>query len=227
MAFTIRNATVEDAPIIATLNNRIWPDLPTTPDRAAKALGKPSHTCVVALDDDKVVGFVDGFLNHDSQTSDWGLRWEIDLMAVAPEARGNGLAVRMITASDQRGERVGASLSRAVVRVGNIGAERSFEICGYRPSDPHQLLVAAPEPSQFIALAVPFSWIFVETLTYKGLWIEPPYENLKESRGLVRKENCDTIGLLVPETNFRQIEEAQALGFEPVNAYRLWTRNLK
>lgn len=228
MSFSIRTATLEDAAAIAALNNRIWPDLPTTPERAAKALTNLNRTCVVAVDSaDTIVGFVDGFTTHDSQSSDWALRWEVDLMTVAPEARGHGLAVRMIGASDQRGERVGATFSRAVVRVGNIGAERSFEICGYRPSDPHQLLVATPEPSQFIALAVPFCWIFVETLTYKGLWIEPPYDSLKNARGLVRKENCDTIGLLVSEKDSRQIEEAKHLGFSPVNAYRLWTKRLK
>lgn len=228
MPFTIRTATVEDAHAITALNNRIWPDLPTTSGRAAKALANLNRTCVVAEDEHKnVVGFVDGFTTHDSQTDDWALRWEVDLMAVAPEARGHGLAVRMIGASDQRGERVGASSVRAVVRVGNIGAERSFEICGYRPSDPHMLLIAKPEPSSFIALAIPFSWVFVETLTYKGLWVESPYENLQNARGLVRKENCDSIGLLVPESDSRQITEAKGLGFEPVNAYRLWTKRLK
>jgi len=226
MTFDIRPASADDAPAIAALNNRIWPDLPTTPERVTKALTGNNRTCIVALASDQVVGFVDGFINHDSQAADWALRWEVDLVAVAPEAREHGLAARMIAASNERGERAGASSARAVVRVGNIGAERSFEVCGYTPSEPHQLMVAGPEPSQFIALAVPFCWVFVETLTYKGLWVEPPYERLKDVRGLVRKENCETIGLLVPEDDFLQIEEARDLGFGAVNAYRLWTHKL-
>lgn len=228
MLYAIRTATIEDAPAITALNNTIWPDLPTTPERVAKALKKPGHLCTVAVDEqERVVGFADGFMNHDTQSPDWSLRWELDLLAVAPEARGNGLAVRLITASEQIGERMGGSISRAVVRVGNVGAERSFEICGYWPSEPHQLLISTPQPSRFVALAVPMCWVFVETLTYKGLWIEPPYERLSDARGLVRKENCDSIGLLIPQRDFRQIEEAKGLGFEPVNLYALWTKKLR
>jgi len=226
MIFTIRSATAEDAPAIAALNNRIWPDLPTTADRAAKALTDLNHVCIVAVNDGQIMGFVDGFITFDSQIPSGRFRWEVDLMAVAPEARGNHLAARMIMASDKEGWRFSAVSARAVVRVGNTGAERSFEACGYTPSIPHQLMVAEPEPDNLIGLAVPSSWLFVTTLTYTGLWIEPPYMLVKGARGPAYRQGCDTVGLLIPETDSLKIKDVTALGFEPVNAYRLWTRKL-
>lgn len=225
MTFTIRPATADDAGQIADVNNRIWPDLPTDPARVADALTTRDHGCVVAADGVTVVGFLDSFATPNAAVRGGRFRWELDLMAVAPEARGHGLATQMIAASNQLGWRLSCAYSHAVVRVGNTGAERAFAANGYTPSDPHLLMIADPTPGQPIDSA-PLGWLTVKTLTYTGLWIEPPYENPQAALHTAHQNGAESVGLLIPETKILTIEEFSKIGFQPVNAYRRWTRKL-
>ncbi|MCU0464239.1 MAG: GNAT family N-acetyltransferase [Anaerolineae bacterium] len=225
MTFTIRPATAADADSIAAINNQIWPDLPTDSTRVADALTTRDHGCMVAADGQTVVGFLDSFATPNATVRGGRFRWELDLMAVALEARGHGLAAQMIAASNQLGWRLSCAYGHAVVRVGNIGAERAFAANGYTPSAPHLLMVADPTSGQPI-ISPPLGWLTVKTLTYIGLWIEPPYENPEAARITAHANGSESVGLLIPETENLRIEELSQIGFQPVNAYCRWTRKL-
>lgn len=220
MTLNIRLATPDDAEPLADLNNRIWPDIPTTPARAAQITLHPDHAPLIATQDGAPVGFAESFSLEVAHRS----VWEIDLLAVAPEARGHGLATRLIRQSVWHGQQAHATQCRAVVRLGNTPAERAFAAAGFTPTVPMSLMVAEPAPQGLTAMVINPTWRVVETLTYRGLWAE--YQGassfFKALRSTAYQEGCHSVGLLVPQTEADALDQLSSLGFEPIGAYRRW-----
>lgn len=96
--------------------------------RAMLNHGPQGQHAWLALTGDQVVGFVIAFATP-------GLRgpyWEMDLLAVHPDATGRGLATRLIRAAAAHGARV-AGHARAVVAADNEPSARAFQRAGFRP----------------------------------------------------------------------------------------------
>lgn len=96
MPIILRLATRDDAPNIAALKRRVWPDENADLVRIAKALSDPAHTVLIAVHGELVVGFAHAFVTHSAQGA---MRWEVDLLAVYPDYRGRGLGVRLLQAA--------------------------------------------------------------------------------------------------------------------------------
>jgi N-acetylglutamate synthase-like GNAT family acetyltransferase len=118
-----------------------------------------------------LVGFVSAFLTLGGQGS---RRWEIDLIAVTPASRRQGLGQRLIARAFQDGRRHDAAAARAIVRVSNVASQRAFEKADFAPDgDVYHLLLWSPKPGDAPALtAGSLPWVPVDTLTYRGLWME-------------------------------------------------------
>ncbi len=84
MAPTLRDATVDDAPALARFIPTIWRDDNPDVEFVASALRVLTRRTMVALDGNTLVGFIDAF---PTTSKDGVERWEIDLLAVAPECR--------------------------------------------------------------------------------------------------------------------------------------------
>src|SRR5579871_4223818 len=75
--------------VVALCAAERWPSFPEDPPRALRALTAPGVTTMVAADDARVVGFA-------QLLSDGEIQAHLSLLAVAPEARRQGLARRML-----------------------------------------------------------------------------------------------------------------------------------
>lgn len=126
----------------------------------------------VSLRGGEVVGFTSAFRTEDLQGHG---RWEIDLVAVHPEHQGEGRGRLLVEAAYGAGVRLGLSRSRAFVRVDNTASQRMFEHAGFATDGVVRTLHlwdASSVDKQGDDCPAGVRLIPVDTLTYRGLWIE-------------------------------------------------------
>jgi len=58
--------------------------------------------------------------------------WYVNILAVLPRHRGQGLGARLLAVADATGRRLGKHGMSVIVADGNPGARRLYERCGYR-----------------------------------------------------------------------------------------------
>jgi len=115
------------------------------------ALESDPGRCVwIAEQDGRVVGFVSAFATHSLAAS----RWEVDELAVRPEAQGHGLGSELVMHAVGEGKRrAGLSVARALVAANNGASQRVFIKNGFAPMAVVDLLLyrvtgRAPRPPQ-------------------------------------------------------------------------------
>ncbi|WP_054812991.1 GNAT family N-acetyltransferase [Nocardia arizonensis] len=95
----------------------------------AEHLDSPDGACWVALDSDRVVGFVLGSMEFELR-EDWAyLEW----IAVAPEMRGHGIARRLVRACTEALFARGARRIVTDVESGNTASAALMTECGFTP----------------------------------------------------------------------------------------------
>jgi ribosomal protein S18 acetylase RimI-like enzyme len=86
----IRRYPPDDLPgILRLCEAEHWPSFPQDPPRANRALTAPGVTTMVAIDDDRVIGFA-------QMQSDGEVQAHLSLMAVDNDYRGRGIARQLI-----------------------------------------------------------------------------------------------------------------------------------
>lgn len=219
---TIRQAAQGDFAVIAQIiadsyDERIEP--------GAKHL--QSNLVLVAEMDGAVVGFAASFLTRSAVGES---RFELDLLAVDPAARGRGVGFALVARCIQAACKNGADSLRALVRADNLAMSR---ICAradlQRSARPHQLYIANAEPMIALATAAHAAHLVaVDTLTYRGIWLEGELSQaaIDQAHQRARAENRSRIGALVPAVD----EQAAALltqnGFISVGAFFWWSLRL-
>jgi ribosomal-protein-alanine N-acetyltransferase len=124
-AIEIRRLGLRDLNAIETIEKRSYPT-PWSRSMFASELSKPSSICLGAFDGDRLVGYV--------IVSRYVDAWHVMNVAVDPDYRRRGLAIRMLTtlfeltADDMRR---GYTLE---VRVTNAGAIQLYERLGFHAS---------------------------------------------------------------------------------------------
>ncbi len=158
----------------------------------------------VAKAKDDVLGFISAFLTVDKAGR---RRWEVDLVAVRPAHQGKGLGQRLIRRVWQDAEGRNAVEARALIRVNNLPSQKAFRRAGFT-SDSHvqRLLLWPPKLAENPAPCPDgVSLLAVDTLTYRGLWIEglaslPHAEQrsvVRTARATIARENRLNTGALV------------------------------
>ena len=198
MTVEIRMATVADAQEIAHLIDIVWGDKPSI-TTVEYVLRNDNHSTYVAEIDNGLLGFVDGFL---SIAKDGTLRWELDLVAVHPDFRGQGLAKRLIEKNTTLGFSEGVDLARGLVRVDNFPVHRVFNYCGYRLQDAKQQLYVHSESTDKLDLQnIHQGYLLsVATLNYVGIWIEGEISEQSIQSGILAQNlyGWDVIGVVFP-----------------------------
>ncbi len=165
---------------------------------------------------EEVIGFISTFLTLDASDR---RRWEIDLVAVRQGSQGRGLGTRLIRQACELGESNEVSLTRALVRVENIASQRAFEKAGFTSDGQvHRLVLWNPRRGDSVSpgesrlkRSVPtyggnVVLLPVDTLMYRGLWIEgltsvsAEEQRLvvKTARASIAREHRDNTGALIP-----------------------------
>lgn len=225
-SFRIRSAVAADAGAIGALKSRVWPRESVNSFRIQEALSHPGHAALTAWCDADLAGFVDGFLTRSAA----GLpRWEVDLLAVAPEHQGRGLGTRLVTASLQSGGEMGARVARGLVRLDNLASQRVFEHCGFSLCPQHLVLyVLGGFDGSCPDGPVEGHWVQVQTFGYSGLWLEERFTEtaLKMAAGACRARGLDQAGALIPAEDGAALQAARRLGCTLVGEYQWWVKEL-
>jgi ribosomal protein S18 acetylase RimI-like enzyme len=217
LTLQIRPARLAEAAAIQSIKQIVWPEEETTLAQIHQALSQPNHTCSVALVDDTLVGFMACFVTTSFQKI---TRLELDLLAVLPEHRGQGIASEMIRTSLQGNTSSKVEFSRALIQVENTGSQKAFQNNGFQViPEPLTLFVTShhgqngsPQRSGISGHLVP-----VITLGYSGYWIEPPFS----TESMILPEPFQTAGALLPRDAALE-ELALQSGFESINQYQWW-----
>ncbi len=166
----VRSATPADVDGVAAVVRDVWAR-EIRPQVCRAQTGDDTCGLWVAVREGHVVGFASAFLTvNEAQER----RWELDLVAVSPPLQGQGLGERLIRRAFQDGAQRDVALVRALVRVGNLPSQKAFRRAGFTTDrQVYHLLQWSPRPDSIPTAAVDgVSLLPVDTLIYRGLWIE-------------------------------------------------------
>lgn len=211
----MQTAGFDDVQAIARLISLTWPyENPSMP-QIMRALKNPRQVTLVVRppqgQKSQIAGFVSCFPVRLSKKS-W--RWQIDLLAVHPGYRRQGIGRQLIKAAVQTDQAQKAMFCQALIETDNHASQRAFAAAGFQPTGPVcQLMMLKSD--QLPPFCRDFRPLLVETLTYQGLWLEPgPWHEPAIIPPIV-----STLIPLNPKTRF---EEARAAGFNSVGSYQNW-----
>ena len=200
----IRRAATDDVQGIGAVVHKVWGQ-EILPEVCQAQIEQDSSALLVAEKQGEIVGFISAFLTADEAGQ---RRWEVDLLAVRPSSQGHGLGQRLIKQAHQDGVPHAVDVTRALIQVSNLASQRAFERAGFTTDRrEHHLLLWLPQPSD-----VPdpgpagVSLLPVDTLTYRGLWIEgltrvPPAEQrcaVRIARGMIAYQDRLNTGAVIP-----------------------------
>jgi len=230
--FAIRRANLEDAPGITAVKQGAWPGDSHDETQVAAALNEPDHAAFIAvlersLQGGRVIGFCDGML---TLAADGARRWEVDLLAVLAEARGQGVGRALIAACVEAGRATGAGSIRSLIASENIASQRAFARCGFQSDgDPCRLYVCTdrqPDGGLDSPSVVPDGAYLIPVITcnYSGLWIEGALsaEAFRLARAICDRHNWDVAGAVIPAADRAAQEAAQFAGYALVGEYHWW-----
>ena len=224
LSFSIEQASLAHSQAVVGLHKLVWSDEALTPDQFSLCIKQPTHRVHIACPD-IVVGYVSGFM---TRTAKGGKRWEVDLLAVHPDYRGQGIAQALVRASVQAGKEQGAAFSRALTQVENHAVHSTFQRVGFTTE--HivcELFVSSANREDELASQSVAHLIPVNTLTYNGIWIEADYSEAALKAGQHKRSQLsyDVAGVVIPIDSTDEIATAKQLGYEIINQYIWWTQH--
>ena len=165
---TIRPATAGDIPGIAQVCKAAFAEQ-IEPAVCLRQIADPTIDLHVAVEGAEVAGFVSAFALDGAADNPWF----VDSLAVRPQSQGRGYGRHLIESTWTTAHRRGLRLSRALIRTDNAPSQRCFAHCGYATDQrPHHLYIWPPQVSAANGKTDPVRLLPVDTITYRGLWLE-------------------------------------------------------
>lgn len=205
MVLDIRLACPDDAEAIHRILQETWEESLLF-DVFSDHISSPEHQVFVAVAANKVVGFLSAFL-----VSSPTPRWEIDLIVVRATSRGKSIGTSLIEEALTYGSNLEVHCAAASIRVDNYASQRAFVKAGFTTdAQARSFFLWGPLTCEFVT-DVPDTvhFIPVDTLTYRGLWIDGFVESQlssKEQHDVIRKarsylfhENRSNTGISIPD----------------------------
>lgn len=191
---------------------------------AENAVSEGDRLTLVAANDEPV-GFVDGFITTAAAGS---LRWELDLLGVHPAQRGQSLGRQLVMAFYDAGRSSGASVCRALVAVDNVAMHHVMRACDFRRVSTTCHLYVTEDLRADCEVDLPHDGhlVPVKTLTYSGIWVEPPITKMAVDCAKQRAAawEMDVVGCVVAESDRRTIHILSDLDFTLIDQYHWWER---
>ena len=187
---------------------------------------------LVSEDGGQVEGFSSAFLTPAPVSC-----WEVDLVAVLPNSRGKGVGSDLIRGTVSGAPREKAEIARASVRVDNCASQGAFERVGFSTDMIERTLllwdpvIGCDESFYHPGVAL----VPVDTLTYRGLWIEVrEHESdgsmiraaINACRSRIAKEGRLNTGALVSDSQQIRLHPELRDGREH-GRYHRWTMMLR
>ena len=178
----VRLAHSDDAEAIHRILQETWGDSLLF-DVFMDHVSSPEHQVFVAVEAGEVAGFLSAFLMSNPTP-----RWEIDLIIVRSTSQGKGIGTSLIQEALTYGSHLGVGWAKASIRIDNYASQRAFSKVGFTTdAQMRSLLLWNPLAWKF-ATNIPETvhLIPVDTLTYRGLWIEGFVESQQVQRDVIR-----------------------------------------
>lgn len=204
--YTLRAARPEDGAPIHRLLQETWKE-PLLFDVFMDHIASETHQITVAVEAGEIAGFVSAFLVPLPTP-----RWEIDLIMVGPTSRGKGVGTALIQKALTYGPQFGVSWAKASIRTDNVPSQRAFAKAGFTTEgDGRRLLLWEPLPCRPADTDLPKSvhLIPVDTLLYRGVWIEGFFESelpptaqqrvIRAARNVAFQGNRLNTGMFTPD----------------------------
>ncbi len=202
----IRLARPDDAQVIHLILQETWEESLLF-DVCMDHISSLEHQVFVVMDSGEVAGFLSAFLVPIPVP-----RWEIDLILVRSTRRGKGIGTSLIEEALTYGSHLGVHCAAASIRVDNYASQRAFSKAGFvTEAQVRSLFLWNPldcESATNVPETVHF--IPVDTLTYRGLWIDgfiesqlPPKEQhnvIRAARNSIFHEDRLNTGLFIPDS---------------------------
>ena len=202
----VRLAQIDDAEAIHLILQETWGESLLF-DVFMDHVLSPEYQVFVAVDNGAVVGFLSAFL-----VSSPVPRWEIDLIIVRSASQGKGIGTSLIRQALTYGTHLGVRSAKASIRVDNYASQRAFSKVGFTTdAQVRSLLLWNPLAFKFV-VSVPETVYFipVDTLTYRGLWIDgfvEPQLSQQAQRDVIRTaqsrvfdEDRLNTGMFIPDS---------------------------
>ena len=123
------DGSLDEARGILAIDRVTFNDCPYPPEQIVALLAAGDQRVWVAEADGGVVGFVSAFPTYTMQADGW----EVDLLAVHPRHRRQGIGTALIEQVVRDASGSGAARARAVVALKNHASRRAFEVAGFQP----------------------------------------------------------------------------------------------
>lgn len=224
----IRQANEQDIDGIIDVKRSVWPDEGVDAALMRRVVLESGHVTQVAVIDDRVVGFVDGF----NTSSDGILQWNLDLIAVHTAFQGQGIATALMRSNTIVGQNSGAERARGLVATENVASQRTFKRCGY-VCDP--IICGLYVNGDFQDEMISPVWnadlskyiVPVMTLNYCGCWVEDEWTDAVFEMALARWEADTIVGAVIPMTSDSGIKAARAHHLSLMGHYQWWRLEFK
>ncbi len=225
-SFTVRWAVPDDALGIAAVKAAAWPGEASEAAHIAAVIRQPGRATLVAIENGRVLGFVDGFL---TSALAGVRRWEVDLLAVHPDHRRRGIGRALVTVCTDAGRAAGAALARALIQLDNVGSQNTFARCGYQVNGAVCRLFVSTSGGASGPTPPPDAHLIpVVTLNYRGLWIEGKLSaaGFEAARAVRARFGLNLVGAAIPLAEIEALRAAHGAGFRAVGDYQWWRRAL-
>ena len=202
----IRVANPDDAQAIHLILQETWGESLLF-DVFMDHISSHEYQVFVAIDGDEVAGFLSAFLVPSPIP-----RWEIDLIIVRSKSQGKGMGTSLIEEALAYGSHLGVQWAKASIRIDNSASQRAFSKAGFTTdAQVRSLLLWNPLACQStIHVPETVHLIPVDTLTYRGLWIEgfsasqlsakEQHHVIRAARNSVFHEDRFNTGLFIPDS---------------------------
>ena len=181
----IRLARPDDAQAVHLILQETWGESLLF-DVFMDHISSSEHQVFVAVDADEIAGFLSAFLASCPTP-----RWEMDLIIVRPTSQGKGIGTALIQEALTYGSDFAVPWAKASIRIDNYASQRAFSKVGFTTNAQMRSLflwnpLACESPTN---VPETVHLIPVDTLTYRGLWIEGFIASqlpLKEQHNVIR-----------------------------------------
>ena len=182
----IRLARPDDAQAIHLILQETWGESLLS-DVFINHISSPEHQVFVAVDGDEIAGFLSAFLAPKPTP-----RWEIDLIIVRSTSREKGIGASLIEEALTYGSHLGARWAKASIRIDNYASQRTFSKAGFATdAQVRSLFLWDPLACQSATNVLETVHLIpVDTLTYRGLWIEGFIEPQLSSKRTTQRDSC-------------------------------------